>query len=851
MKYWFAAKKARKLHFQSANELSINLVDFAHAFSRYLRDGLIVVMGDSSTCLTTFYIHLAEVLCIARQQAESPPSIRLVSHELAGKGKRFCVASSAFVPIPRDASVVSSAADVLEGVVIDEQSSAFLHSLDQFGATALTAVGTVPASPTLEGSARNGSLLWVVPRLVTNADNLCVPMGWLGERDAVLYVLFVNTDLVDYKTHFRLADASSEKPKLLSDRGNSGGTCSHTSLEVLHPNRLRYHPWCSGCREQRNADSNKQLCPAVALHGLNPYCRPSSRELMQRIEAAFPHVGSLLLPAKDTREEQDAAHLLRLCSHREENLPLLHHSSVTQLCASATDVPAATRRNTQRMAVKAAVREALSGQSAVAARTYYPTVTAVGRFLESECCLSDLFVFEFARELTLSHGASRRTFQCDGKKAEACCKLYAAANRYYADNRSAPLVHAAILSLPSLAPHRQVVAWDSTDPVEMLPRISLCLSYEVYQRPSNCCLPTEEATLNGALRCLILSLRTCGWVLVHQEDHHLWERKNSFSHTPATEKAIPAGTSSELWQAALVPPSTGLSLYIGASVAAEDGRRGVVVDFIPIPAALFLGCEGGIQQTSSAALISTSGSAGAFLSWEHARQRTPTSRWRPGLPAYATRMERILWPVVRLGVVSTVLVLPSVNSQVIVRYPSMYLVPADQQNQLTSPQGPSPSSAHNSPRTWQGIQSDVPRTCGDKSVTVLKLPLQPACVDSVESLFLASAQRFYSSSRRPLLCPRIGQVGGVDGVGLRAAQASWADIHVSRWQCITGDTTCGGISATPVPLGSRRCLLARTFVGRPRFLRCALWCMPDLTRIAVDYPMALSLSTSDGGRPPG
>ncbi|CCW62748.1 unnamed protein product [Phytomonas sp. EM1] len=398
---------------------------------------------------------------------------------------------------------------------------------------------------------------------------------------------------------------------------------------------------------------------------------------------------------------------------------------------------------------------------------YFPLVIHAGECLHRSCCLSDIFVFEFSEDVMPLERIAAELQHILGVECKtrdySRAKLLKAAEKYliFRDSMCSERLVSVVRSyVQLLLPFRLVLSWPMTDPAERLPRFGICLSYEMFSGRLFKSLPAvssaksafkriwigntrmdmgphsekmDPTTMEHQLRLLIWFLRESGWILIHQEDHRLWDTahlsrqsecveeaeavkeetvlqrvlrltssdkntvavhgiKNRGHYSPLEmkENEMPRRTllasqdavytSLELWQACIVPPSAGLYLWRGLVVSTSRGRFGIVVDFKPIPS----------QQLERT--FTPPHSLKSFFRWYRSQcQRSAQSgdiefvypRWKPALPPYLEKMEMRLWPVVYFPTENTFeLVLPTMKRLYFIRYPTVCFVSAAQESKL-------------------------------------------------------------------------------------------------------------------------------------------------------------------------
>ncbi|KAG5496141.1 hypothetical protein JKF63_02442 [Porcisia hertigi] len=218
-------------------------------------------------------------------------------------------------------------------------------------------------------------------------------------------------------------------------------------------------------------------------------------------------------------------------------------------------------------------------------------------------------------------------------------------------------------------------------------------------------------------------------------------------------------TSLDLWQAALIGEEAGIYLWEGQKVFLDDGHPGVIVEFRPPPAELFMPAE---QHTT-----------GTMRAYWRVQQRLHAEfirfyRWRrfccaaahprhiaaafTGLPSYVREREMSYFPVVELlhaspaGRRQRVQVLPRLTVQHRIAYPCVCVVSVAEQKRWHEAHGRVVLDSDDlRDEVWQ-----LPKTGADgrstSHVTLLRLPLSPVRVEEAASLFVSHVMTFSRSS---------------------------------------------------------------------------------------------------------
>ena len=252
-------------------------------------------------------------------------------------------------------------------------------------------------------------------------------------------------------------------------------------------------------------------------------------------------------------------------------------------------------------------------------------------------------------------------------------------------------------------------------------------------------------------------------------------------------------TSLDLWQACMVPEDAGMQLWEGQTVFLDNGKCGTIVAFRPPSAKLLVPWTSHATAAERRRWRGQQQRHAAFLRHYRWRRRLldhgvfsrPVAAAFTALPPYVTQREQDVFPVVRIESRAhakaapgsrLVHVLPTRVDTVAVRYPSVCVVAAQEQEQWFK--------AH--PHTTRPLQPphDVAYTLTRTrhqhldSVTVLSLPLSPHRVESCGSFFIA--QVIGAASRLPSRSWLSSFEVGAACCGERAVmrlREDWARLH--------------------------------------------------------------------------
>lgn len=737
---------------------------------------VLCIAGDSSTSLPFLYQQLPIALRAAttqvrqRKHPHKHPSaaaasyeVRLVTHELAGKGVTPCSSGGLYVTV------------------------------------------APPPTPLAQPAVR-----WCVPRIVCRTQGLNQLLFlWTlppQTRDTAQVLLFINTDIADRGVFPDDGGSDtlhrSEESRFLPPRQETlrSSQLLHGCLDSYL--RSRGVPLkAPGCdvplfhlRSFMTIRSQRKLRALTAIQdgvspcsfvGLSASSNARSSLLPQywvggwRGGAAFTreNMGRFLRPVVYADRDWLAEGSIEAWRRHHEDSALVHTLHDTAAAVASTTVGA--------VVVADAGAVVVAAQEAV--HRYFPIVSRVGDLLRSHCRLSDVFVLELNTDPAFLALAMASWPGDSAAAAGAACPGGEARQQRQQVSAPPDALYEATLAfslrrgmaerqrleqcvrelVERLCVARRSFSWSVGGDVADHPQVAVCFTYEVFSPQALAPLLEQEqrltappmdaaaddyyydraslaedelpTTLGYLVRSVLAQLRQRGWVLVRQEDHHVWDSareapvgggeaaketllsrvvraadKKNYDRqvflSPSRNKFIPrgrrgqvqgpaasarrnangddavptGGTSLEIWQAALVSHTAThcLSLWRGAKVALPNGRRGIVVDFAT-PHAWVRAVTAGPAGGAAAVPLAAQTRHAEFIRWFLSSSSRPAHSWKPCLPAFMSAMERSVWPVVQFSDADgPALVLPTVVRRRTVAYPRACFVSAAQQRSV-------------------------------------------------------------------------------------------------------------------------------------------------------------------------